>query len=104
LAGAALRIQYTQPGGYQWRRQDSLGKARWIRELEPGPQGRRVLMPPVWERTREAALQAVRRILPQVDASEIYPTELDLVILYFPGTSNSRLIHYIRPGQDINPG
>jgi hypothetical protein len=104
LAGAALRVQYTQPGGFQWQRPDWLGKARWIRELEPGPQGHRVLVPPIWERTREAALQAVRRILPQVDASEIYPTELDLVILYFPGTANTRLIHYIRPGQDINPG
>jgi hypothetical protein len=104
LAGAALRVQYTQAGGFQWQRPDWLGKARWIRELEPGPQGHRVLMPPIWERTREAALQAVRRILPQVEPSEIYPTELDLVILYFPGTANTRLIHYIRPGQDINPG
>jgi hypothetical protein len=104
LEGAALRVDYTQPGWFQWRQPGEIGAARWVREIEPGPQGRRVLMPPVRERTREAALQAVRRVRPQAEASEIYPTIVDLVIVYIPGSSNDRMIHYVRPYQDLTPG
>jgi hypothetical protein len=104
LAGAALRVEYTQPGEFQWRRPGEIGPARWLRELEPGPNGRRVLMPPIRERTRAAALQAVRRILPDADPAQLHPTELDLSIMYFPGTTNGRLIHLIGPRMDVTPG
>ena len=90
LEGATLRVEYTQPGAFQWRRPDEIGTAPWIRVLAPGPNGRRVLMPPVRERTREAALQAVCRILPAAEPAQIFPTELNLTILYFPGVSNRR--------------
>lgn len=61
-------------------------------------------MPPIRERTREAALQAVRRVRPAAKASEIYPTILDLVIVYIPGPSNDRLLRLVRPNQDLTPG
>jgi hypothetical protein len=104
LSGAALRVDYTQPGWYQWRQPGEFGKERWVIEVEPGPTGRRVLMPPIRERTREAALQAVRRVRPDAKPSEIYPTILDLVIVYIPGSSNDRLLHLVRQNQDLTPG
>jgi hypothetical protein len=80
--------------------------------LEAGSQGRRVLRPIVQERTREAAVQAVRRVEPhlreallesvrrgdsRVEASpyaieeqQIFPTRLDLCFLYMPGATNAR--------------
>src|SRR2546421_4372807 len=65
LAGAALRVEYTQPGAFQWGEPGWSGYyTRWVVPLEPGPQGRRVPRPPVRARTREATLQAVRRIDP----------------------------------------
>src|SRR5207302_4100444 len=55
LAGAVLRVEYTHPGEFQWLPPEAL---RWIMPVEPGPQGRRALMPPIRARTREAALEA----------------------------------------------
>src|SRR5205807_1850093 len=63
LAGAVLRVDYTHPGEFQWLPPEAL---RWIMPVEPGPHGRRRLMPPIRARTREAVLQAVHRLEPQV--------------------------------------
>jgi hypothetical protein len=118
LAGAVLRVEYTQPGEFQWQPPESW--LWWAWPIEPGPQGRRAFMPPLRARTREAVIQAVRRIEPQVregllkmfryglqppgdnlhpeeadrwlQGAEIVPTRLDLTIAYIPGTSNRLLI------------
>jgi hypothetical protein len=115
LAGSALRVEYTRPGGFQWGEAGHPGQGhytRWVIPLEPGPQGRRVLRPIVQERTREAAVQAVRRIDPGlrealleavrradprleassfvVEEAQIYPTRLDLCFVYMPGATNAR--------------
>jgi hypothetical protein len=116
LAGAVLRVDYTQPGWFEWRTAGE-GPFRWVLPVEPGPQGRRVLRAPIRERTREAAWQAAGRAQPQVreallqvsrhyrlpahEASnllqkseiDIAPTKLYLGIIYIPGTSNRRPLH-----------
>jgi hypothetical protein len=121
LAGAVLRVEYTHPGEFQWLPPEAL---RWIMPVEPGPQGRRALMPPIRARTREAALEAARRLEPQVregllkfaryykrseeemdgffQKAEVLPTRLDLVIVYIPGTANRLLIHEF--GRDVDRG
>jgi hypothetical protein len=127
LAGATLRVDYTQPGWYQWGKYGDFSPTRWVVRVEPGPKGRRVLMPPVRERTREAALreagrlfppvtdamlQAYRRDVPDLTAdhlvpqeAQIVPTELDLVIVYIPGTSSGApSIHWVRASQDLIGG
>jgi hypothetical protein len=90
--------------------------------MEPGRQGRRVLRPSVRERTREAALQAVRGIDPQIreallqharredshveasphviEEEQIFPTRLDLQFIYIPGTTNERAIRVKTPDSD----
>jgi hypothetical protein len=123
LRGAALRVEYTQPGWFQW---GGLGHGdellRWVVPMEPGRQGRRILRPAVRERTREAALQAVRRIDPQIreallqharrddsrveagpraiEEEQIFPTRLDLQFIYIPGASNERAIRVKTPDSD----
>jgi hypothetical protein len=82
LTGAALRVHYSLPGGFEWRVPREPNGSR-PPSLEPSP---------VREQTREAALQAARRLDPQVAEAQIAPTELALTILYLPGP-NSRL-HY----------
>jgi RNA polymerase sigma-70 factor, ECF subfamily len=123
LAGATLRVDYTQPGYYQWIRTGDFSARRWVVPVEPGPKGRRVLMPPVRERTPEEALQAARRAFPPVTEAmleyhrtsmpdvtaekllpqpeQIAPTELDLVVIYIPGTSNAHVIRWVRPHQNL---
>jgi hypothetical protein len=96
LAGAALRVDYTQPGGFQWGAPNWLEWTRWVIPVEPGPQGKRALRPLVRERTREAALQAARRADPRADESRIAASGLDLTILYLPGTSSARDLHVFR--------
>jgi RNA polymerase sigma-70 factor, ECF subfamily len=76
LEGAVLRVEFTQPGGFQWGRSSpersrrgagggwSDYYTRWVIPLGPGPQDRRVLRPPVQAPTREDALAAVRRLDP----------------------------------------
>jgi hypothetical protein len=98
LAGAILRVEYTQPG---WYRRVVPGEnwPQWVVTLEPGRQGRRAARPPVLERTRAAALQAARRQDPQVQEPEIVPTRLSLTFFYMPGTSNRRVIHLA--GNDV---
>jgi hypothetical protein len=123
LAGATLRVDYTRPGWFQWHRPGGFEGTRWIVTTEPGPPCRRVLMPPVRERTREAALAAARRAFPpvteamvqaarkrdeEIDAArmipqseQIYPTELDLVIVYIPGTATDHPISVVRVTQGL---
>jgi hypothetical protein len=115
LAGATLRVEYTQPGWFQWGDLGWGGYYKWAVPMVPGPQGRRVLRPPVRERTWEAALQAVRRVDPAireallqslcrndprleaaphvVEEDQIHPTRLDLVVVYVPGLANARGLH-----------
>jgi hypothetical protein len=126
LEGALLRVDYTQPGWFQWKRSRELDASRWVVSLEPGPEGRRMILPPVRERTREAALKAARRVFPPVtegmlqvawrrkpqisavdmlpQASEIYPTELSLILVYIPGTSNARPVRIVGPGFNQGAG
>jgi len=119
LDRAALRVEYTQPGWFQWRVPALTGvnALQYALPVEWGRQGRRKLLPLVLERTpaaaqaaarpiegpvREALLQAERRGASQnsappmaVPEPQIVPTELDLTFFYFPGTSNKHPI-YVR--------
>jgi hypothetical protein len=126
LAGATLRVDYTPSGWFQLGEPGALDAyRRWVVPLEPGPQGRRALVPPVRGRTREAALQALLQIDPQIREAllrswrradpraeaappaweaQIHPTRLDLTVIYIPGTSNSRPISWMQPGQQLSGG
>src|SRR5262249_16009747 len=66
LAGAALRVDYTLPGGFQWVKPEPPGTPRWQAPLPAT----------VRERTREAALTAAHRIDPQVADAQIVPPGL----------------------------
>jgi hypothetical protein len=113
LAGAVLRVDYTQPGWFEWPAPEDF--RRWAMTIEPGPEGRREPHAPIRERTREAARQALREVqsrmreiflkfapkqqVPIEEAEkvlqkmEVSPTQLYLAIVYIPGTSNRRPIH-----------
>jgi hypothetical protein len=81
LAGAALRVDYTLPGGFQWARPEAPGAPRW-----------QTLLPStVRERTREAALTAAHRIDPQIADAQIVPTELAITVFYTLGGANGRV-------------
>jgi hypothetical protein len=81
----------------------------------------------VRERTREAALQALRRLDPQIreavratlqglvdrgalpsttafppEEEQIVPTRLDLVTIYIPGTAKNRVIFWRRSHQGVS--
>jgi hypothetical protein len=73
--GATLRVAYSVPG--------------WFELAVPGQgaggaatAGSVHRTSPIRERTREAALQAARRLDPQTDAAQIIPTQLTLTILH----------------------
>jgi hypothetical protein len=110
LKGTALRVDYTQPGWFEWQPAWSL--LRWAVRSTPGPKGKWLPVPVVRERTRQAALQALRRIDPQIreavnttlqamvdrgyfpsttalppEEAQIVPTGLDLRTIYIPGTA-----------------
>jgi hypothetical protein len=77
LTGAGLRVVYSVPGRYQW-----------AVPVEPGSFN---VLSPVEEPTRGAALQAARRLNPEVQPAEIIPTELALTFVYTwgsPGTGS----------------
>jgi hypothetical protein len=77
LTGATLRVGYTHPGEFQWA----------VPEASADLPGRGAIgLSPVHERTREAALQAARRIDPQADPAQITSTELALTIVYTLGS------------------
>jgi hypothetical protein len=125
LAGSTLRVEYTLPGRFQWGAPTAWGYTRWVVPLEAGPRGKRVLRPPVQERTREAAVEALHRIDPKIreallqsmrrgdprvdaappdDEAQIVPTRLNLTVLYVPGDTNARTIHVICPDYDFVHG
>jgi hypothetical protein len=77
LAGANLRVEYTQPGWFRWEAPVADGDL---------PGNRPVGLSPVRERTRAAALQAAQRINPQVSEAQIVPTELAVTVVYTTGS------------------
>jgi RNA polymerase sigma-70 factor (ECF subfamily) len=116
LAEAAFRVEYTQPGEFQWLPAASRGMGYPIVvPLEPGPEGRRALLPPARGRTPAEALAAARRIDPRrregltrIDPAhlanpeltvepaspqetEVVPTRLDLWFVYFLGSRRPSL-------------
>jgi hypothetical protein len=122
LAGAALRVEYTQPDQFEWP-VPGAGYLQWVVPVEPGPQGRRVLMPLIRARSREetaaaitrmsaslreALLREERRLDPQFDEARLTPqqaqirrADLELRLLYFPGVLNRRHIHVIASEGDF---
>jgi len=108
LAGSTLRVDYTQPGWFEWKVPGPYW-SQWVARLEPGPMGRRMPRPAVRERTREGALAALRRLDPQLretvpvetsegnlrEEAQIVPTELRLAIIYILGASNARPVHLL---------
>jgi RNA polymerase sigma-70 factor (ECF subfamily) len=112
LAGATLRVKYTQPGSFEWRPPGPW----WLRYVVPLERGKRVPLPPVRERTREAALASLRRVDPQIqegirqacrradprtdtasldEATQIVPTTLELAIIYMPDSTNKRNVRVV---------
>jgi hypothetical protein len=112
LAGATLRVKYTQPGWFEWRPPGNW----WWRFVVALERGKRMPLPPVQERTREAALQALRRVDPQIraalvqalhrsdpradtasldEAAQIVPTGLNLAIIYIPDSANKRKLRVV---------
>jgi hypothetical protein len=87
LAEATLNVDYTLPGWFQWRAPADLLGPGWP-PLRPAP---------VRERTREAALQAARRIDPQATDAQVVPTEAELAVIYTWGGPKSREVRWIRP-------
>jgi hypothetical protein len=124
LAGAALRVEYSQPGRFEWR-VPGPPWLQWVAPLEPGRQSQRVLRPVVQEPTWGAALQKLRRVDPQIreavlqaagradpriaqappaEEAQIAPTQRSLVIIYVPGGSNARPLHVITDdGNELAP-
>ena len=116
LAGATLRVDYQQPGWYEWR------PGSWYRWATPTADGKRVPRLLLRERTREAALQAARRYFPPFaqavvkaerafnpgvteeqltpQAKDVVPTTLELQITYFPGSSHRHVIVTFLPSDD----
>jgi hypothetical protein len=116
LDGAVLRVDYSLPGSFQWGDPGMFHSwPCWVVPTVPGPQGRRVLRPMIRERTREAVLQAVRRLDPEVRTAalhsvrdtisppaeagslapleaQVYPSVLRLTFVYVPGLLNARRI------------
>jgi hypothetical protein len=83
LAGATVRVEYTQPGGFRW----VVPAGENERGEKGGPpaggrDGNQFGLSLVRAPTREAALTAARRIEPQADATQIIPTELALTVVY----------------------
>jgi RNA polymerase sigma-70 factor, ECF subfamily len=106
LAGATLRVDYWQPGWYEWRPPGPL-VLRWLVPMPGGESGGWIHRPRVRERTREAALVALRRVDGEIraavraaairadpriesafpdDEAQIAATNLDLVTIYVPNT------------------
>jgi hypothetical protein len=85
LAGTALRVDYAQAGSYEWRRPQGDQPAVSVREARGGrpslPPPAMFEPAPVRERTREAALQAARRVDPGATEAQITtPTQPGLLV------------------------
>jgi hypothetical protein len=119
LVEAALHVDYTQPGWFQWLPGGGGPWQNWLTSVEPGPEGgRRAFRPPLRERTREATAQALRQFDPKLraaiydslhrdepryvpptsEAPDIYPTHLDLIFIYIPGASHKLPISIVSAG------
>jgi hypothetical protein len=123
LVGAALRVEYTHSGWFEWGPPQN-STLRWAVRPAPGAEGKWPTVPAVRERTREAALQALRRIDPQIRAAvqataladagravgpatvtlpseerQIVPTQLNLTTILIPGNARSRLIYWAKDEQ-----
>jgi hypothetical protein len=123
LSEAVLCVDYTQPSEFQWGDPAEFQHwFSWVLPVEPGRHGRRILRPRVRERTREAALEAVRRLDPDLRAAavqtrrqliepsaktpaetpqaappeaQIFPTGLHLTIIYIPSAANARFMRTV---------
>jgi hypothetical protein len=90
LAQAIMRIEYSLPGGFEWRTSARPGSASM---LPPSFEPARVRAA-----TREAALQAARKLDPNAPEGQILPTELALMIEYSLGPSSPYRPSGIRVG------
>jgi hypothetical protein len=121
LEGATLRVDYTQPGEFQWGDPGLFHNwTRWVIPVEPGQHGRRVVRPALRGRSREEVLQGLRRLEPKMLAAavhradprfqgeeasanvpleaQVFPTELRLVFVYIPSLANARALHIVSGG------
>jgi hypothetical protein len=80
LSEAALQVDYTVPGEFQWT--PLVPDSSPVRRLQQSPLVR--------ERTRQAALLAAQRIDPQVTEAQITPTETTLTLTYRLGGPKAR--------------
>lgn len=87
LAEATLQVDYTLPGWFQWHAPTDLLGPGWP-PLRPAP---------VRERTREAALQAARRLDPGATDAQVVPTEADLAFIYTWSSAEAREVRWVRP-------
>jgi hypothetical protein len=123
LDGAVLRVDYTHPGGFQWR-PPGPEWLKWVTPIATGSEGRRAPTAPIRASTRDAVVAAARRtdpalyttmtaiarrldpragaLPPAPDLTQVAPTRLDLEIIYIPGAANRRGLHIIRTRQDLN--
>jgi RNA polymerase sigma-70 factor (ECF subfamily) len=85
LAAATLRVDYTLPGWF-----------RWGAPADPEGRPRPVIGPwPVREPTREAALQAARRLNPRVTEAQLVRTELDVQFIYLWYAAKDRYLRLV---------
>ena len=98
LAEATMHVDYTLPGWFQWHAPEDLLGPGWP-PLRPAP---------VRERTREAALQAARRLDPQATDAQVAPTEAELAFIYAWDDAKAREVRWVRPngrwGHQVNSG
>jgi hypothetical protein len=116
LQGATLRVDYSQPGGFQWGDPGlAFTPAPWVVVVEPGREGHWRPRPLLRDRTRQAVMEAVLRLDPtlreramhvirsrQTTAeppapleAQIFPTDLSLNIAYLPAASNRLPLHIV---------
>jgi hypothetical protein len=86
FAQGTLRIAYTQPGGYEWRRPEA---PLWRQQMGP---------PDAYAPTREAALREARQIDPAAAVETILPAKLSVSLLYFCGTEPGGYVRVLRNG------
>jgi hypothetical protein len=126
LAGTTLRVDYAQPGWFEWVPAEN-PSLRWAVRSTPGRDGKWLPVPVVRERTREAALQALRRLDPQIRAAmravaqalvdrgvitstaalraeeeQIAPTRLELTTIYIPGSAKDPLSFWQKGHQEFS--
>jgi hypothetical protein len=107
LTGAAVRVDYSLPGMFEWRSPEQSARlddhptrggpppgarpgpgaevrANIAIRTRPGggPPAAPIRISPVRERTREAALEAARRIDSRADGSQIVPSEVAVTVMY----------------------